>query len=64
MAPQDSFIDEDDDCWYVSPLPRELGIELDLTLRHLPNHHFPVPFVWKSSICQTRIFDHVLVGIR
>ena len=36
MAPQDSFIDEDDECWYV-PLPFKLGSHLTAPSEDLAN---------------------------
>lgn len=68
MAPQDSFIEEEEDVWYVAfscciSLSRSLGpsSRLDglskLTL-------LPALFASRTSTCQTATFGHVHVDTR
>lgn len=71
MAPQDSFIDEDEDTWYVATvlincwLNESPFVEWDIHCNgHFADQISLARFVWKNSIYRIRTFSHVLVATR
>ena len=66
MAPQvsqDSFIDEEDDTWYVF-LSNLRSWSTGPSARLFTNLLLSVPSAWKSSIYRIRTSGHVLAGTR
>ena len=68
MAPQDTFIDDEEDTWYgpSSPPSESTSRVRPIAPDNLLTFPFlcPVPCASKSSICRTAVFDHVHVAIR
>lgn len=61
MAPQDSFIDDDEESWYVLSHPTVVDVLVpQSSMLTIPL----VLFVWKSSTFQTKTSDHALVDTR
>lgn len=63
MAPQDSFIEEDEDVWYVYP-DAPMHMAICRNLKKPLSHVVTALFASKSSTCPTGTFDLARVATR